>query len=104
MRTWPSLRSASIARAASAEAAGTGVKRELLGAAVAVLVLRERGELPEQALGGVGLVRPGLLGDVGAQRLDLADRDLVACVFPPHGRLMATTAGGDPKPPFPRCG
>jgi hypothetical protein len=29
-------------------------------------VLRERGELAEQPLGGFGFVRPGLLGDVGA--------------------------------------
>jgi hypothetical protein len=40
-------------------------------------VLGERGELPEQALGSFGFIRPGLLGDVRAQRFDLADRDLV---------------------------
>jgi len=40
-------------------------------------VVRERGELAEQALGGRGLVRSGLLRDVRAQRLDLADGDLV---------------------------
>jgi hypothetical protein len=49
-----------------------------------VLVVRERGELPEQALGSIGFIRPGLLCDVGAQRLDLGDRDLVRRTGPLH--------------------
>ena len=57
---------------------------EPLGGAGVRLVLLERGELAEQALGRVGLLRSGLLGDVGAQRLDLADRDLVRCTSPLH--------------------
>jgi hypothetical protein len=47
-------------------------------------VLLERGELAEQSLSRVGLLRSGLLGDVGAQRLHLADRDLVRCTSPLH--------------------
>jgi hypothetical protein len=64
----------------------------------AVAVLRERGELAEQPLGGIGFIRPGLHGDVGAQRLDLADRDLVRCSGPLHssGRIPRP---GHPKPP-----
>jgi hypothetical protein len=63
----------------------------------AVAVLRERGELAEQPLGGFGFVRPGLLGDVGAQRLDLADRDLVRCSRPLH-LSSRIPCPGHPKP------
>ena len=59
--------------------------------------MRERGELAEQPLGGFGFILPGLLGNVGAQRLDLADRDLVRCSGSLHssGRVPLP---GHPKP------
>jgi protein-disulfide isomerase len=60
-------------------------------------VLCERGELAEQALGGLGFVRSGLLGDVRAQRLDLTDRDLVRGSTSLHS-LVGVPPGGDPKP------
>ena len=60
-------------------------------------MLRERGELPEQPLGGVRLLGPGQLGDVGAQRLDLADRDLVRGTSPLHDHGTSTTAHVGPK-------
>ena len=64
---------------------GHGREAELLGAApVPSLVLRERGELPEQPLGSVGISGPASSDDVGAQRLDLADRDLVRGTSPLH--------------------
>jgi len=44
-------------------------------------VLRERGELAEQSLGLVRLVRAGELGHVGAQRHDLAGGHLVGCAL-----------------------
>jgi hypothetical protein len=59
-------------------------------------VLRERSQLAEQPLGGFGFIRPGLLGDVGAQRLDLADRDLVCCSGPLH------SSGRMPRPGYPK--
>ena len=60
MRTWPSVRSASIARFASPARRGHGREAQLVGRPVAVLVLPERGELTEQALGGIDIrrVRP----------------------------------------------
>jgi hypothetical protein len=60
-----------------------GREPQPLSAAAAVPVVRERRELAQQALGGCRLVRPGLLGHVGAQRLDLADRDLVGSTSRP---------------------
>jgi protein-disulfide isomerase len=61
-------------------------------------VVCERGELAEQPLRGLSLFRSGLLGDVGAQRLDLADRDLVRCTSPLHDRCGDTTGGDRRKP------
>ena len=52
------------------------------------MVLRKRRELTEQPLGGHGFLRPGQLGDVGAQHLDLADRDLVRCTSPRHDHFQ----------------
>ena len=62
-------------------------------------MLRERGELAEQALGRGGVLRSGLLGDVGAQRLDLADRDLVRGTGPLHDAVGRTTGARARKPP-----
>jgi hypothetical protein len=81
---------------------GREAKQLLVG--VAAPMLRERGELPEQTLGGARLLRPGQLGDLGAQRLDLADRDLVTSLV--HDPVADTTgvggtnAGGS-GPPIP---
>jgi hypothetical protein len=68
-----------------------------VGGAVAVLMLPERGVLTEQALGGLRIVRSGLLGDVGAQRRDFADRDLVRGTSPLHDQELRTTDPGSGK-------
>jgi hypothetical protein len=65
-----------------------GREREGLRRAVPVLVLRERGKLAEQPLRGFSLVWSGLLGNVGAQRLHLTDRDLVRRTSPLHDHVF----------------
>jgi hypothetical protein len=65
-----------------------GRERQRLRRAVAVLVLPERGKLAEQPLRGFSIVWPGLLGDVGAQRHDLTDRDLVRRTSPLHDHVF----------------
>jgi hypothetical protein len=47
-----------------------GGEPQPLSAAAAVPVVRERRELAQQALGGCRLVRPGLLGHVGAHAFE----------------------------------